>query len=60
MQNQTEHHDPLTCPMLVYKSNPVSGHNSKLEHPWEKRVSAKRVDKEVVKAENAAEGAQQH
>jgi len=48
--------------MMVYKSNPASGRlkNSKVEHPWEKRVSARRVDKEVVKGENAAEGEQQH
>lgn len=58
MQNQTEQHDPLTCPpMAVCKRNHVSSElsNSKLEHPWEKRVNAKKVDKEVVKGQNGAE-----
>ena len=71
--NQTEGHDPLTCPMLGWccRSNPGSAqlNNSKrwLEHPWQKTVMiAKRVvDKDgddggVEKAQNAAEGAHQH
>lgn len=65
VQNQTEDHDMLTCPMLGCKSNPGSAqrNNSELliEFPWLMRMIAMwALKKEEVKVQSAGEGAPHH